>query len=42
MISLLYADDVILVTSSAQQLQNMLRTCVRHSRSHRYEFGRIS
>ena len=35
--SLLYGDDIVLVTSSAQQLQNMLRTCERHSRDHKYE-----
>ena len=37
--SLLYADDIVLVASSAQQLQNMLRTCERHSRGHKYEFA---
>ena len=36
---LLYADDIVLVTSSAQQLQNMLGTCERHSRDHKYEFA---
>ena len=33
-----YAGDIVLVTSSAQQLQNMLRRCKRHSRN--YEYGR--
>lgn len=37
--SLLYADDIAPVPSSAQQLQNMLRTCERHSRDHKYEFA---
>ena len=37
--SLLYADDIVLVTSSAQQLQNMLGTYERHSRDHKYEFA---
>ena len=37
--SLLYADDIVLVTSPAQQLQNMLGTCERVSRDHRYEFA---
>ena len=37
--SILYADDIVLVTSSAQQLQNMLGTCERHSRDHGYEFA---
>ena len=37
--SLLYADEIVLVTSSARQLQNMLHTCERHSRDHKYEFA---
>ena len=37
--SLLYAGDIVLVTSSAQQLQNMLGTCERHSRDRRHEFA---
>ena len=32
-------DDIVLVTNSAQQLKNMLRTCERHSRDHKYEFA---
>ena len=35
--SLLYADDIVLVTSSAQQLQNMLGTYEKHSRDHKHE-----
>ena len=37
--SLLYAYDIVLVTSSSQQLQNMLHTCERHSCDHRYKFA---
>ena len=37
--SLLYADDIVLVTNSSQQLQKMLRTCERHSRENKYEFA---
>ena len=37
--SLLYGDDIVLMTSSAQHLQNMLRTCQRHSRDYKYEFA---
>ena len=37
--SLLYGNDIVLVTSSAQQLQNVLGTCERRSRDHKYEFA---
>lgn len=31
--------DIVPVTNSAQQLQNMLRACERHSCDHKYEFA---
>ena len=37
--SLLYADDIVLVSSTARQLQEMLRTCERNSKDHKYEFA---
>ena len=35
----MYADYIVLVSSSQQQLQSMLRTCERHSREHKYKFA---
>lgn len=37
--SLLYADDIVLVSSTHSGLQSMLDTCERHSISHGYVFA---
>ena len=37
--SLLYADDIVLVSSTKYHLQNMLNTCELHSREYGYEFS---
>ena len=37
--SLLYADDIVLVSSSEENLQSMLDTCEQHSIDHGYVFS---
>ena len=37
--SLLYTDDIILMSSSEENLQNMLDTCEQHSVKHGYVFS---
>ena len=36
---LLFADDIVLMTSSAENLQDMLRTVDQYSRRYRFEFN---
>ena len=37
--SLLYADDIVLISSSRDKLQNMMDTCEQHSIRHEYVFS---
>ena len=39
--SLLYADDIVLISSSAVQLKEMLDTCERHSQKNGYKFSPV-